>query len=221
MTGASFRGTADANNSSKGLVAGTRRTQRKTLLRSWSARCLAVRQVTQDNAGKKTAGIDGVKKLPPPQRLKLVSSLQLTHQAQPVRRVFIPKPKSQENRGLGIPTIHDRCGQTLVKLALEPEWEAKFEPHSYGFRPGRSCHDAVKAIFNAIRQKPKFALDADLEKCFDRIDHSALLAKLQTFPTLWRQIQAWLNAGMMEGGELFPTEESVQSLQDSTANSLL
>jgi len=194
--------------SQRGDVKAVHRLQ-KTLMRSWSARCLAVRQVTQDNAGKKTAGIDGVKKLTPPQRLKLVSTLQLTHQAQPVRRVFIPKPGSQENRGLGIPTIHDRCGQTLVKLALEPEWEAKFEPHSYGFRPGRSCHDAIEAIFNAIRQKPKFALDADLEKCFDRIDHSALLAKLQTFPRLRRQIQAWLNAGMMEGGELFPTKEGV------------
>jgi RNA-directed DNA polymerase len=110
---------------------------------------------------------------------------------------------------LGIPTIHDRCVQTLVKLGLEPEWEAKFEPNSYGFRPGRSCHDAIEAIFSAIRQKPKFVLDADLEKCFDRIDQSALLAKLQTFPTLRRQVQAWLTAGVMEKGALFPTEEGV------------
>ena len=194
--------------SQRGDVKAVHRLQ-KTLMRSWSARCLAVRQVTQDNTGRKTAGIDGVKQLLPSQRLKLVSRLQLAHRVQPVRRVFIAKPGSQEKRGLGIPTIHDRCVQTLVKLGLEPEWEAKFEPNSYGFRPGRSCHDAIEAIFSAIRQKPKFVLDADLEKCFDRIDQSALLAKLQTFPTLRRQVQAWLSAGVMERGELFPTEEGV------------
>jgi RNA-directed DNA polymerase len=194
--------------SQRGDVKAVHRLQ-KTLMRSWSARCLAVRQVTQDHTGRKTAGIDGVKQLLPSQRLKLVSRLQLTHRVQPVRRIFIPKSGSQEKRGLGIPTIHDRCVQTLVKLGLEPEWEAKFEPNSYGFRPGRSCHDAIEAIFSAIRQKPKFVLDADLEKCFDRIDQSALLAKLQTFPTLRRQVQAWLSAGVMERGALFPTEEGV------------
>ncbi|MBM0745101.1 reverse transcriptase N-terminal domain-containing protein (plasmid) [Phormidium sp. CLA17] len=194
--------------SQRGDVKAVHRLQ-KTLMRSWSARCLAVRQVTQDNTGKKTAGIDGIKQLVPSQRLKLVSMLHLTHRAQPVCRVFIPKPGSSEKRGLGIPTIHDRCVQTLVKLGLEPEWEAKFEPNSYGFRPSRSCHDAIEAIFSAIRQKPKFVLDADLEKCFDRIDQSALLAKLKTFPTLRRQVQAWLSAGVMERGALFPTKEGV------------
>jgi len=74
----------------------------------------------------------------------------------------------------------DRAMQALVKLALEPEWEARFEPNSYGFRPGRSAHDAIEAIFNAICLKPKFVLDADIEKCFDRIDWAALLAKLNT-----------------------------------------
>ncbi|WP_257798180.1 reverse transcriptase/maturase family protein [Nostoc edaphicum] len=83
---------------------------------------------------------------------------------------------------MGIPTMKDRALQALVKLALEPEWEARFEPNSYGFRAGRSCHDAVEAIFKAIKLKPKFVLDADISKCFDRIDHEALLRKNKYIP---------------------------------------
>ena len=103
--------------------------------------------------------------------------------------------------------MKDRATQALVKLALEPEWEAKFEPNSYGFRPGRSCHDAIEAIFKTIKCKPKFVLDADIAKCFDRIDHKQLLEKLNTYPTLRRQIRAWLKAGVMDGKKLFPTSE--------------
>jgi RNA-directed DNA polymerase len=76
----------------------------------------------------------------------------------------------------------------------------------YGFRPGRSCHDAIGAIFSAIRLKAKYVLDADLAKCFDNIDHQALLAKLQTFPTLRRAIAGWLKAGVMDGLDFTPTE---------------
>jgi RNA-directed DNA polymerase len=92
-------------------------------------------------------------------------------------------------------------------LALEPQWEARFEPNSYGFRPGRSCHDAIEAIFQEIRYKPKYVLDADISKCFDRIDHRALLDKIDTFPLLRRTIKGWLKAGVMDGKELFPTNE--------------
>jgi len=105
--------------------------------------------------------------------------------------------------------MNDRALQALVKLALEPEWEARFEPNSYGFRPGRSCHDAIGAIFNAIRLKAKYVLDADIAKCFDRINHEALLRKLNTSPTLRRQIKAWLKSGVMDGKQLFPTSVSV------------
>ena len=111
-----------------------------------------------------------------------------------------------EKRPLGIPTLEDRSVQALVKMALEPEWEAKFEPNSYGFRPGRGVHDAIEAIYNAIRNQPKYVLDADLAKCFDRINHNILLEKINTFPLLTRQIRAWLKAGVMDG-KLFPTEE--------------
>ena len=78
----------------------------------------------------------------------------------------------------------ERAKQALVKLALEPAWEAVFEPNSYGFRPGRSCHDAIGAIFLGIRYKPKFVSDADITGCFDTIDHEALLKKLNTYPKL-------------------------------------
>jgi RNA-directed DNA polymerase len=192
--------------SNRGDLKAVRRLQ-KTLMRSWSGRMLAVRRVTQDNQGKKTAGIDGVKSLTPVQRLALVQKLALKGKAKPTRRVWIDKPGTDEKRPLGIPTMHDRALQALVKLALEPEWEARFEPNSYGFRPGRSCHDAIEAIFKAIRLKAKYVLDADIAKCFDRIDHRELLRKLNTFPTLRRQIKAWLRSGVMDDKQLFPTSE--------------
>ncbi len=194
--------------SSRGDVRTVRKLQR-LLMKSWSAKVLAVRRVTQDNQGKKTAGVDGVKSLPPTQRLALASIMTIGGKGKPVRRVWIPKAGTDEKRPLGIPTIHDRALQTLVKLALEPEWEARFEPNSYGFRPGRSCHDAIRAIFTAICHKAKYVLDADIAKCFDRIDHTALLAKLQTFPRLRRVIDAWLKAGIMDGDRLFPSAEGV------------
>ncbi len=179
----------------------------KLLLKSWSARLLAVRRVTQDNQGKKTAGVDGVKSLSHKARMSLAGQLKLGSKAKPARRVWIPKPGRDEKRPLGIPTMYDRAVQALVKMALEPQWEAVFEPNSYGFRPGRSCHDAIGAIFNAIRYKPKWVLDADIAKCFDRIDHNSLLNKLETFPAIRRQIRAWLKAGVMDSKQLFPTNE--------------
>ena len=192
--------------SSRGDLKAVRRLQ-KTLMRSSSARMLVVRRVTQDNQGKNTAGVDGVKKLSPVRRLAMVKKLLLKGKSKPTRRVWIDKPGTDEKRPLGIPTMYDRALQALVKQALEPEWEARFEPNSYGFRPGRSCHDATEAIFNAIRYKSKYVLDADITKCFDRINHGELLRKLNTFPTLRRQINAWLKSGVMDGKQLFPTSE--------------
>jgi len=192
--------------SQRGDIKALRKLQ-KMLMKSWSARALAVRRVSQDNQGKKTAGVDGQKSLTPKQRLDLVNKLHLGTKASPTRRVWIPKPGTEEKRPLGIPTMKDRALQALVKLALEPEWEARFEPNSYGFRPGRACHDAIAAIFDSIRYKAKYVLDADIAKCFDRIDQRKLLHKLNTFPTMRRQIKSWLKAGVMDGKELFPTFE--------------
>lgn len=182
----------------------------KLLMKSEAARLLAVRRVTQDNQGKKTAGVDGVKSVKPQDRLVMAKRIHPKHwkgqTPQPVRRVWIPKPGKTEQRPLGIPPMIERCKQALAKMALEPEWEARFEPNSYGFRPGRSCHDAQEAIFNAIRIKPKYVFDADIKGAFDNIDQEALLRKLQAPPVLSRAVKGWLQAGVMEGQIFSPTD---------------
>ena len=182
----------------------------KLLMKSRSARLLAVRRVTQDNQGKKTAGIDGVKSVQPTGRFAMVEAIHPKRMSQrkpqPLRRVWIPKPGKTEQRPLGIPVMFDRACQALAKQALEPQWEAKFEANSYGFRPGRGAHDAIGAIFNNIRLKSKYVLDADIKGCFDNIDHQALLGKLHTYPAMRRLVKGWLKAGVMEALELSPTK---------------
>jgi RNA-directed DNA polymerase len=132
--------------------------------------------------------------------MELVRNLKLTNKAKAVRRVWIPKPGKDEKRPLGIPTVEDRARQALVKMALEPYWEAKFEGTSYGFRPGRSAHDAVARIYLVINKKPNYVLDADISKCFDKIDHAYLLKKLQCPTPVRNQVKAWLKAGIMDKG---------------------
>jgi RNA-directed DNA polymerase len=194
----------------------------KLLLKSEAARLIAVRRVTQENQGKKTAGVDGVKSLKPAERLEMASQLhpkQWKRAMQPVRRIYIPKPGKTEKRPLGIPTMYERARQSLVKIVLEPEWEAKFEPNSYGFRPGRSCHDAIEAIFTTIRSKHKYVLDADIAGCFDNIDHDQLLQKLQTTPAIRAMIKQWLKAGALDENAFLQTERGTP--QGGTLSPLL
>ncbi|WP_375339445.1 MULTISPECIES: group II intron reverse transcriptase/maturase [Okeania] len=192
--------------SSRGEIRKMRKYQ-KLLTKSYYARLLAVRRVTQDNQGKKTAGIDGIKNLPPIQRFNLVDLLNTRYlKASPTRRVWIPKPGRDEKRPLGIPTMYDRALQALVKLGVEPEWEAHFEPNSYGFRPGRSTHDAIVAIHTSINHKPKYVLDADISKCFDRINHDALLGKIGQSPYR-RLIKQWLKSGVMDNNQFLESVE--------------
>jgi RNA-directed DNA polymerase len=156
--------------------------------------------------------VDGEVVLTPEAKARLADRIQ--HRAEPfkampVRRVYIPKRDSSKRRPLGIPVILDRCHQARVAAALEPEWEARFEPRSYGFRPGRGCHDAIEAIFHAAKGKdPKrrWALDADLAGAFDRIAHDHILAMLGSFPVRG-MIAQWLKAGVVEQGRLHRTEE--------------
>lgn len=172
----------------------------KMLINSKAAKLVATHRVTTLNKGKKTAGIDKKILLKPEDKLQLAMTFSLDGQASPIRRVWIPKPGKTEKRPLGIPIIRDRAKQELARLAIEPEWEAVFEPNSYGFRLGRGCHDAIEAIFLCLRgDTPKWVFDADIRKCFDMIDHDALLEKLDTFPLMKQQIRAWLKAGVMEG----------------------
>jgi RNA-directed DNA polymerase len=183
------------------------RKYQKLLTKSYYARLLAVRRVTQDNQGKKTAGVDGIRNLKPKQRLNLVKILEKTKKkAKPTRRVWIPKPGRDEKRPLGIPTMYDRALQGLHKMALEPEWEARFEPNSYGFRPGRSTHDAIEQIYSCINRKPKYVLDADIAKCFDRINHEALLEKIGKYHGK-KLIKRWLQAGVMDDEQFQETVE--------------
>lgn len=173
---------------------------------------MAVRKITQDNPGKRTAGVDGVRLLAPTKRSQLAYSLKIDGRCDPIKRRLIPKPgKLEESRPLGIPTIRDRAKQALVLLALEPEWEAKFEKNSYGFRPGRRTHDAIEAIHSSINKSPKYVLDGDIRKCFDQINHDALLDKLDTFPVMHGQVRAWLKAKIiMQDETIFPQKGTPQ-----------
>jgi len=189
------------------------RNLQKLMLRSRSNTLVSVRRVTERNAGRLTAGVDGEVVLSPEAKMKLASRIQ--HQTEPfcalpVRRVYIPKQGSTvKRRPLGIPVIADRAHQARVVNALEPEWEARFEPKSYGFRPGRGCHDAIEAIYKVAKGKSprrRWVLDADLAGAFDRIAHDHILAMLGTFPAR-EMVAQWLKAGVVENGRLSRTEE--------------
>ena len=188
------------------------RNLQKLMLRSRSNALLSVRRVTEINAGRKTAGIDGKVALLASHKVELarwVHAGSKSWTALPVKRVFIPKAGSTKLRALGIPVIQDRALQAVVLNALEPEWEARFEPRSYGFRPGRSCQDAIAAIFWTVagtRTKRRWALDADLKAAFDHADHAHVLDQLGHFPAR-AAVAGWLKAGVIDKGRFAPTEE--------------
>ncbi|MEH2336922.1 group II intron reverse transcriptase/maturase [Nostoc sp.] len=160
------------------------RSLQKLILKSTSARFLAIRQVSQLNAGKKTAGIDGKKSLSFEERFNLEELLKVNSgnwKHQGLREIPIPK-KDGTTRILKIPTIADRAWQCLAKYALEAAHEATFHARSYGFRTGRSAHDAQKYIFQNLRSQSKGiekrVIELDIEKCFDKINHSAIMDEL-------------------------------------------
>jgi len=186
----------------------------RLLVSSRAAKLLAVRKVSQESSGRKTPGIDGVASISNEDREKLVQDgLRLKdYIPSPVRRVFIPKANGKM-RPLGIPTLKDRAMQCLVKLALEPEWEAVFEPNSFGFRPGRSVHDAAFAVKHGLgaegagranqQARCRWVLDADIKSFFDEIDHEVILSRT---PVFRRVFEGWLKAGVFEGEVFNPTD---------------
>ena len=186
------------------------RSLQKLILKSQAAQFLAIRQVTQLNAGKQTAGIDGKASLSFEERFALSEHLSTNvnrwkHQG--LRKIPIPK-KDGTNRLLKVPTIADRAWQCLAKFAIEPAHEATFHERSYGFRTGRSAHDAQKTLFNNLRSQSngidKRVIELDIEKCFDRISHSAIMNHLIAPSGLklgiFRCLKAGTNIGFPDQG---------------------
>ncbi|NER48003.1 MAG: RNA-dependent DNA polymerase [Symploca sp. SIO1A3] len=178
------------------------RSLQKLILKSLAARLLAVRRVTQLNTGKRSPGIDG--KLALTMRERVALSLELREQAtnwehQGLREIPIPK-KDGKTRILKVPTIADRAWQCLIYFALEPAHEATFHARSYGFRTGRGAHDAQKQLFLNLRSYAKGIekriIELDIEKCFDKIDHKAIMERLIAPRCIQRGVFRCLKAGV-------------------------
>lgn len=175
------------------------------LTHSFYAKALAVKRVTS-NQGKRTSGVDHELWLTPQAKFNAISKLNRRgYHPQPLRRHYIPK-KNGKMRPLGIPTMTDRAMQTLYKFSLEPIAETYADPNSYGFRIGRSTHDAIEQCFTDLNKgkSPEWILEGDIKGCFDHISHEWLL---ENIPMDTQILAKWLKCGYVETRKLFPTDE--------------
>lgn len=175
------------------------------LTHSFYAKALAVKRVTS-NQGKRTSGVDHELWLTPQAKFNAISKLNRRgYHPQPLRRHYIPK-KNGKMRPLGIPTMTDRAMQTLYKFSLEPIAETYADPNSYGFRIGRSTHDAIEQCFTDLNKgkSPEWILEGDIKGCFDHISHEWLL---ENIPMDTQILEKWLKCGYVEMRKLFPTDE--------------
>ena len=186
------------------------RNLQRLLYRSHNTLLLAVRRVTEDNSGRRTAGIDGFKALNPKSKGELVDKLKTMdiskHRPKPVRRTYIPK-KNGKLRSLGIPTIIDRVYQEIIRMALEPQAEVHFEPISYGFRPKRGAFDAIARIFNNMKRGNWcWIFEGDFRACFDNLSHEFILEQIKGFPLL-KVVERFLKAGYIDNSVFNKTEK--------------
>lgn len=190
----------------RGDLRAVRKYQNK-IANSFYAKALAVRQVAQISKGRKTAGIDGIRSPSPADLLDMATGLTIHHRPSAVLRKWTEKPGMDEMRPLGIPNLIDRAHQALLVMILDPQWEAHFSNHQYGFRKGRGPHDAINFIQRHLRQSgPKWALKIDIEKFFDCLIHEELLRRLNAPPAITDAVRRCLKAGVFDQVEHAATD---------------
>jgi len=199
----------------------------KRLLRSLDAKLIAVKRVTSLNKSKKIPGIDKKIFVTDDQKGKLVQKLRLDGKILSIKCLYNDKPTKNDKRSLNLFIIEDRAKQALCLLALEPEWEARFEPNSYGLRPGRNSNDAIKSIFINLRNISgdkgfhKYILNVNISECFDKIDHNYLLTKLETVPEIESQVKILLETDVFEEYQTSKLNQISKNIQSTSQRGIL